>query len=97
MMRWSRTSQPEQQAYDEHEVLAPLPALTTLPGWAALVEAAGGRCLRCGVAGELVAAFVRPLRLGGRATLANVQPLCEGCAWDLRGTGADYRRRGRAA
>jgi hypothetical protein len=98
MARWLWKSEAEEPAYQERTESAPLPMLTELPGWRALVDAAGGRCLRCRSGGaELVAAFVEPLRNGGRPTLANVQPLCRVCCDLARGTGVDYRRRERAA
>jgi hypothetical protein len=92
MARWSLDSRLEEPAFTEEQGQAPLPALTELPGWSALVSAAGGCCLRCRAGGaELVAAFITPLREGGRPTLANVQPLCRICAELARGSGVDYR------
>lgn len=89
-MKWSSHEVPED------ELPAPGPSLCETEGWRALVEAAGG-CLRCRDAGPLYAVYVVPLRLGGRATLANVQPLCGACTREVRNTGQDYRPRRRAA
>lgn len=66
-------------------------------GWRALVEYYQGLCLRCKRGGgQLFAVFVQPLKLGGRATLANVQPLCGHCTEQTRNTGIDYRRQHKA-
>jgi 5-methylcytosine-specific restriction endonuclease McrA len=51
----------------------------TGPEWRALVEACGGRCLRCGVAEDLTVDHVIPLSLGGPNPIDNVQVLCAAC------------------
>ena len=47
--------------------------------WAELVEACGGRCLRCGVLDDLTVDHVIPLGRGGSNAIENIQPLCSEC------------------
>jgi 5-methylcytosine-specific restriction endonuclease McrA len=51
----------------------------TATQWRELVEACGGRCLRCGSSGDLTVDHIVPLSLGGANTIENVQPLCSAC------------------
>jgi 5-methylcytosine-specific restriction endonuclease McrA len=59
--------------------------------WLALVEACGGRCLRCGSRSSLTVDHVVPLALGGPNTIANVQPLCAACNSEKGSEVIDYR------
>lgn len=47
--------------------------------WAVLLEACGGRCLRCGTASNLSRDHVMPVSKGGDDGIANIQPLCRSC------------------
>jgi len=51
----------------------------TATEWLALVEASGGRCLRCGGAEDLTVDHIVPLALGGSNLISNIQPLCATC------------------
>jgi 5-methylcytosine-specific restriction endonuclease McrA len=52
----------------------------TAEEWAALCQAYGNMCLRCGATGRpLTRDHVVPLVLGGTNTIDNLQPLCFGC------------------
>jgi 5-methylcytosine-specific restriction endonuclease McrA len=63
----------------------------TVLEWSALVEACGGRCLRCGLACDLTVDHVIPLGWGGPNTIENIQPLCRTCN-NVKGCGVeDYR------
>jgi 5-methylcytosine-specific restriction endonuclease McrA len=51
----------------------------SLEQWAALLEACGYRCLRCGTHEDLSSDHIVPLSLGGANSIDNIQPLCEPC------------------
>jgi len=60
--------------------------------WLALMEFYGGRCLCCGSTENITVDHVIPLSLGGSNSIANIQPLCEGCNLDKGQDVADYRQ-----
>lgn len=63
----------------------------TATQWRELVEACGGRCLRCGSRGDLTVDHIVPLSLGGSNTIDNVQPLCRTCNGIKGCETTDYR------
>jgi 5-methylcytosine-specific restriction endonuclease McrA len=59
--------------------------------WLTLVEACGGRCLRCGVVEDLTVDHIVPLSLSGSNTIENIQPLCSECNGIKGCETTDYR------
>lgn len=47
--------------------------------WAALVDACGNQCVRCGAADGVVKDHVKPIYQGGSDGIDNLQPLCAKC------------------
>lgn len=58
--------------------------------WAAMVRACENRCLKCGES-PVTKDHVKPLHLGGRHHISNIQPLCQSCNSSKGATEADYR------
>jgi 5-methylcytosine-specific restriction endonuclease McrA len=63
----------------------------TATQWRELVEACGGRCLRCGVVEDLTVDHIVPLALGGSNAIENIQPLCHDCNGIKGCETTDYR------
>jgi 5-methylcytosine-specific restriction endonuclease McrA len=64
----------------------------TVAEWRELLEACGGRCLRCGQVADLTVDHVIPLSIGGSNTVENVQPLCSECNGIKGCETMDYRQ-----
>lgn len=66
----------------------------TFAEWVALVEIAGGVCLRClasGTVKTLTIDHVIPISMGGKNEILNIQPLCRKCNAIKAGKNTDYR------
>jgi 5-methylcytosine-specific restriction endonuclease McrA len=63
----------------------------TATQWRELVEACGGRCLRCGAHEDLTVDHVIPLGRGGSNAIENIQPLCAVCNGIKGCETTDYR------
>lgn len=60
--------------------------------WESLCDAAGRRCLCCGIRTVLTRDHIIPVALGGTNDIGNIQPLCRACN-SAKGTKTtDYRK-----
>lgn len=67
------------------------PEALTDAQWRAVCEAQGHCCLACGAVGVLTIDHVRPISLGGRHRLENIQGLCLSCNSRKCAREIDYR------
>ena len=51
----------------------------TAAEWNQILEACGGKCVRCGSSEEIHKDHIQPLALGGSNSKENLQPLCKTC------------------
>jgi 5-methylcytosine-specific restriction endonuclease McrA len=59
--------------------------------WLKLLELADGKCLSCGKERKLTMDHIKPVLMGGKTDLANVQPLCGRCNSSKGTQTIDYR------
>jgi 5-methylcytosine-specific restriction endonuclease McrA len=81
--RWNRKNPVKLKAYrksaDHKRRMWKKGGSFTASEWLALCNLYGNRCLGCGDCCSLTADHVVPLKLGGRNTIDNIQPLCLRC------------------